>query len=450
MENDAIVWSSEGLNRPGSGGFETLTLGDEKTIDFYFGTDDQAPNSYLAGMDGGPVWNIPRRHRCHIVFKDYFIGEYARCPNVQIVAKKVPQIASLTDDWRETWGFDYNPMFSKHYILEDMAEVTCPGLVDYTTWDADAQTLFYEGRGLSIYFKQQRQVREWFDQIDQHIFAGLRDGADGELESKLLRGAETTSSMPSLNPEEDCIEPPQFTRQSWLNTTNELKVQHPFRMFEEVCTWESCTILAASHQVDLGDNMNLDAVCSEGDPGKCNFRWELDGGGSLSSNVGDSVTYTAPETVTGLCRAPAIRLIVNGHAVDTWWVLPTDYENGLVAYLSLDLVNDPTTEANCAPFWGVWPGNMECPDNKCCCWCTYRGYDCAGEETDYYHGWPCGYRVGGGTADVCGDNDPPGSGNCPGGCSGWNGDIIDWRGVCGAECADPDGECCPWDLIMGG
>jgi len=453
IENDEIVWASNsGLDRPVSGGKETITVDSNRSIDFYFGTDDQVPSSFLAGLSNGPTWNIPRRHRCWMLFKDYYIGEYPRCPNIQVVLEKTPVIAAMNEDHREIWGFDYNPMFAKHYIIEEMAGIDVSDLIDYTSWDADAQTLFYEGRGVSILFDEQQTVRDWLEQIDQHIFAGLRYGADGKFESKLLRGAEAPSTMLSLNDEAHCLETPQFSRQTWLGVINELKVQHPLRTFEETCTPEECMIIGSTHQLDLGESINLEAICSSGDPDKCNFSWDVSeasggsGGGSLSTNIGNATTYTAPMT-NYACVPAVIKLYGNGKLVYTWSSITTDYDNGKVAYLQCN-----AGDYSCIPFWGYWPSNMECPDNKCCCWCTYRGYDCKGILVPTYsHGWPAGYRnPDGGDAAVCGNNTPPYSATCDGSsCVDWVDDRMDWRGVCGADCADLNESCCPEDLIFG-
>jgi len=343
-------------------------------------------------------------------------------------------------------------MFAKHYIIEQMAGIDVSNLIDYTSWNADAQTLFYEGRGISALFDEQRTVRDWLEQIDQHIFGGIRYGVDGKFESKLLRGSETLSSMVSLNAEDHCLEPPEFSRPTWLGVINELKIQHPLRTFEETCTPEECMIVGSSHQLDFGESINLEAICSSGDPDKCNFSWGVSdgdgsgsGGGSLSTSIGGTTTFTAPLS-NYACKPVQISLFGNGKLVYTWTSITTDADNGKVAYLQCD-----AGETSCTPYWGIWPEDMECPDNKCCCWCHYHGYDCAGTIVPTYsHGWPAGYRIGGGSATICAANDPPGSANCPGGdCSSWVGDIIDWRGVCGSECADLNVSCCPEDLVLG-
>lgn len=457
FENDEIVWSSlEGLNRPVSGGKETIVVDAEKSIDFYFGTDDQAPNSYLAGLSDGPTWNIPRRHRCWMVLKDYYIGDYARCPSIQICVKKTPDIPALTGAYMAPWVYDYNPMWAKYYIMESLGEIDVTDVIDVDSWDEDAATLFNEGRGLSIKFDSQQTIREWYEQIDAHIFGGLRQGVDGKFESKLLRGAESTGDMLSLTPEDDCVDLPQLSRSTWLNIINEVKIQHPLRSFEEACECGTCNISATTHQVDLGESLNLSVVCGSGDANKCNFSWELSGPGSISSSIGDSTTYTAPLGNSN-CEITRVKLYCNGYHRDTWLISTTDYDNVGVAYLHVNLT-DETTSATCTPWWAYWPGNKDCAETYCCCWCHYRGFNCQGVATSYYQGWPCGYRAKSGNtpAQLCGDNIPSGSSNCyadpafiP--CEIFlnRGDLFDFRGEC-AQCADEGVSCCPADLILGG
>lgn len=373
MENDDVIWSNEGLDCPGSGGMETITLGSEKVVDFYFGTDDQTPNSHLANMGGGPVWNIPRRHRCHMVFKDYYIGDYPRCPNLQIVAKKTPQIGGMTDTWREIFGYDYNPMFAKHYIIEEMAGVEASGLVDYTTWNADAETLFYEGRGISIYFRQQRSVREWLEQIDQHIFGGFRLGVDGEFESKLLRGTESVGSMPSLTPEEDCVSAPQFTRQSWLNVTNELKVQHPLRLFEDLpCNCDG-VIGYTTLEMQVNEQQTLTVageslvICDYSE-----YTWEIiTGSGTLSPASGQSIVYTAPATNSNCTNNPTIALKCGWFTtVDTITIAVNEVTANTIAYW---------TSTGCGYEDSASCDADPCPPTRWCC--RYYKWDCSGTAT---------------------------------------------------------------------
>lgn len=449
IENDEIVWSHTGLDRPGSGGMRTITIDSKRTIDFYYGTDDQTSSSYLNGKTS---YNLGRRYRCYAVFKDYFIGEYPRCPNIQICIKSNPDIAALDTAYKAPWGYDYNPVHAKYYMLDTMIGRSGADLVDTTSWDTDAATLYNEGRGVSILFAQQRAVADWWEQIDQHIFGGVRLDVDGKFEHKLLRGSESTSSMISLNADEHCLELPQFKRNTWLDVVNEVKVQHPLRLFEEVCECNTCGISASTHQLDFSESLNLSASCSSGDANKCNFTWELGGGlgGSLSTTVGDSTTYTAPGS-NNSCGLGHIRLLCNGLLVDTWTISVTDYDDTGVAYIQINHDEDPTTYYQCIPFWGYWPSGYTCPTNKCCCWCHYRGYDCRGLETTYYHGWPCGFRPGQSLgATVCSDNTPPYSINCGDDslCESYEGDTADFRGQPGF--ADEGTGCCPWEIVQGG
>jgi hypothetical protein len=188
--------------------------------------------------------------------------------------------------------------------------------IDIASWDADAYTLETEDIGLSILFRQQNSVHKWFEQIDKHIFAGIRQTVSGTFGSKLLRGAETF--MPMLSPASDLVEPPEFTRQSWLNTVNELKVQHPLRKLEEIpCNCDG-TISYTTLHMDKVDIQNL-SVTGE-TLGSCNYdeyTWTHTGGGSLSADSGQSVLYMAPSSNPDCNSSPVISLYCNGDLVDS-------------------------------------------------------------------------------------------------------------------------------------
>ena len=92
-DNDELLWSGE-LNRPASGGQETILLADTGSMTFYFGTDDQVVNSKIGEIISDNTLNSPLRGLCYAFFDDCYIGDYNRCPTLKFVLKKIPSLCN--------------------------------------------------------------------------------------------------------------------------------------------------------------------------------------------------------------------------------------------------------------------------------------------------------------------------------------------------------------------
>ena len=225
-DDDVVLWSGE-LNRPVSGGMETITVPDYGTISFYFGTTDQAANTAVGGLISDATLNSPLRGLCYAVFNDFYIGEYNRCPAIKFVLKKTPVISALSAN-NTVGDYDYNPIHALWYVLHDLA-----GLPDTWLHDADfiaaAATIKTEGLGVSMLLDRYQTAIDYLETINSHINSIIRYGNDGKFHPKLIRNDYTVGTLPLID-ESIVLDDPALSRKSWIDTINEVKVQ-----YSEIC-----------------------------------------------------------------------------------------------------------------------------------------------------------------------------------------------------------------------
>ena len=221
--DDALpVWSGE-LDCPVSGGQETIVLDGIGSVDFYFGTNDQAVNPKVAEIISDPTLNTPYRNMCWAFFDDCFIGQYNRTPTYKFIMKKIPEYSFSTDK-ATIQKFDVNPANSMYYILSNLAGLPVSWL-DSDDFETIANTLFDESRGICVLLDRQQSVLSYLESINSHVDNIIRYGADAKFHPKLIRDDYDVGSIPTID-ESVMLEDPSFSRGSWIDTVNELKVQY--------------------------------------------------------------------------------------------------------------------------------------------------------------------------------------------------------------------------------
>jgi len=230
----------------------TISLDGMGSCDFYFGTSDQTPNSYMGARLPDATLNPAYRGLCYAVLKDCALGNYNRAPSMYFVVHKAPSIEALEDDYKDIETFDYNPAHAVYYVLNRMAGIDAEYLGADDFNDA-ARVLQGEGRGVSIGFSQSSDALTSIEAILKHVSGGLRWGGDSKLHLFLYRESEDTDSLPSFGPE-DFLEKPRIDRKSWLDTVNEFKVQYSRRVFREALCPTGCDNFDISSKESIGAN----------------------------------------------------------------------------------------------------------------------------------------------------------------------------------------------------
>ncbi|MBW2598548.1 MAG: hypothetical protein JRC60_00245 [Deltaproteobacteria bacterium] len=221
FKNDEIVWEGA-LSCPASGGEETIAIPGVGACVFYFGTNDHSQNSKVGEIIGDSTLNAPLRNMCWCFMDDCYIGEYNRTPTFSFVVKKQPENAFSSRC--EIQQYDCNPAHVLWYILHNLIGLPEEWL-HADDFSALAGALADEGRGISVLFDRQQSALTYMQMIFSHIDGIIRYGSDGKFHPKLIRGDYNVDDLPLLD-ETAMLDDPTFTRKSWIDTINEMKVQY--------------------------------------------------------------------------------------------------------------------------------------------------------------------------------------------------------------------------------
>jgi len=164
-------------------GTETIAWvepGDERNMGnayFYFGTSNQTINTKMQG----DIANTPAyRYLCYVFFDDNFIGNFNRAPAMKFIVSKFPQLGFNENEIINT--YDYNPAHAIWYIQTNHWMAQLPEeYMDEVTFSEVADTLYSEGRGISILFDKQQTALAYMETILDHVGGVMRYSATGDL-----------------------------------------------------------------------------------------------------------------------------------------------------------------------------------------------------------------------------------------------------------------------------
>ena len=225
------IWEGE-LLRPESGGEATIQIEGGGTMVFYFGTDDQVPNVKAGTLIPDPTLNTGYRHLCWAFFDAFFINEYNRMPTMSFVIKKIPPMFSESKS--QVQVYDINPAHALWHTLIEKAGLPVEW-VDPIDFLAIATELFDEGRGISVLFDAYQATQNYLEAINSHVDCILRYGSDGKFHPKLIRYVSPVG-LPVIDASK-LLEEPTFSRRSWIDTINEVKVQYSEILGERITPW---------------------------------------------------------------------------------------------------------------------------------------------------------------------------------------------------------------------
>ena len=229
FQNENPIWQGNELRSNTTNGMTTITIDDLGTLYFYFGTSDQLENSYMGDLilsELGSSYNPPYNNLCWVYFKDCNLGSYNRVPTFKFVLRKSPTF-SFNENNR-IGGYDYNPIHAIYHLLTNGAEIPTT-MIDEDSFSDSADALTLEGRGISLYFGEERSAITYAESIITHINAILQYENDGLFHMTLIRDNVDEGDMESFS-EEDFIEPPIIKRSTWDETNNDIKVQYAKRV----------------------------------------------------------------------------------------------------------------------------------------------------------------------------------------------------------------------------
>jgi len=221
LSNDKVVWSGNLLRTDAVDGKSTITLDGMGSMTFFFGGTDQTADSTI-GAAVGATANPSYRGLTWAFFNDCKLGDYNRVPTIRFMMRKTPVKAFNASNVVNT--YTYNPMHAIWYIIEDMCELSTSWL-SATAFSEVAADLYSEGLGVSLLFKHD-EAKKYISSILQHVHAILPYGDDtGQFEPELIRSTTAITGL-DLITDEDCLEPPDISSMSYMDTFNDVKVQY--------------------------------------------------------------------------------------------------------------------------------------------------------------------------------------------------------------------------------
>lgn len=220
-KNDDILWEGD-LNCPTSGGEEIIAIDGFGSITFYFGTSDQVANTTLGALLSDETLNSPNRYLCWAFMNNCHIGSYPRTPTISFIVRKHP--AYSFSALNAIQKYDYNPAHALFFILHDLVGLSKSWLHTSDFTDV-ASTLYDDILGLSMLFKKQQSALAYIQTLNAHISSFLYYGSDARFHLKLIRGDYKVATLPTID-ETMLLEEPEFSRRSWIDTINEVKVQY--------------------------------------------------------------------------------------------------------------------------------------------------------------------------------------------------------------------------------
>lgn len=229
FQNNDPVWQGQEYRTDSVNGVTTITIDEVGTLYFYFGTSDQLANSDMGALildELGQTFNPPYKNLCWVYFKDCSLGSYNRVPTYKFVFRKSPTF-SFNENNR-IGGYDFNAIHAIYYLLTSCTEIDST-MIDEDSFSSAADALTLEGRGISIYFGEERKTITYIESLVTHINAILQFEADGKFHITLIRDDIDEVDMPSFD-ESDFVEPISIRRNTWAETNNDVKVQYAKRI----------------------------------------------------------------------------------------------------------------------------------------------------------------------------------------------------------------------------
>jgi len=218
------LWSGS-ITPPSSGGMVTLSLLELKERDskglvhFYFGTEDQQPNSVIGQYLDDSGLNTPNRRFCWVLFEDCYLGRSNRLKGYKFLVRRTPDLPELTGTGAVR-VFNYNPAYAVWYILTQLLEIP-PSLLNTASFNSVASTLSSEELGISILIYQKGAAYSYIANILKHIDGVLYYNSDGELCIKLRRKDQDFSNLPVVNTD-SILKQVVMQKNSWLTTINKI------------------------------------------------------------------------------------------------------------------------------------------------------------------------------------------------------------------------------------
>ncbi|MGH9685294.1 MAG: phage tail protein [Candidatus Acidiferrales bacterium] len=168
---------------------------------------------------------------CYAVFKQLYLGTSSYLKPMAFVIQRCPdpfaQGATIAQLNSNASGADANPALAVYDLLTNAIYGLgrAPSRINAASFTAAAVTLAGEGLGISMQIDTPGPADQIIGEMLRHMDGILyTDPATGLWTLKLARADYNPATLPILTVD-NVLETPEFSRSSWLNTTNEVHVQ---------------------------------------------------------------------------------------------------------------------------------------------------------------------------------------------------------------------------------
>ena len=196
-------------------------------VKFYNGTFTQIANSYLAQQFG--EFTIPAyRGVCYAVFEKCYLSNNDSIPAIAWIIRRTPNPLGLTGG-KHNIGGDANPACAVYEIMTNTfwGAGVPTSAIDTASFVAAADTLFNESLGISMLIDSPGTAEGMMAEILRHVDGVVFiDPETGKFSMKLARADYVVSSLPLLNPSNIEADSFKYTRGSWDETKNTVKVKY--------------------------------------------------------------------------------------------------------------------------------------------------------------------------------------------------------------------------------
>jgi len=227
-------------------------------VKFYPGTFTQVQNPYLATQFGEAT--IPAyRGIAYMVFEKCYLSNNDSLPAIAVTLRRTPNTLGLTGG-RENINGDANPACMVYEIMTNTfwGSGIAQSTIDLPSFVAAANTLHAEGLGLSMLIDTSGSADEIIAEILRHVDGVVFiDPQTGRFTMRLARNDYVVSSLPEVSPANVLADSFKYTRGSWDETKNTVKVKYIDRSqkyTERVVQHQNlANITARGGQVDADD-----------------------------------------------------------------------------------------------------------------------------------------------------------------------------------------------------
>lgn len=197
-------------------------------IDFYAGSNTQAPSDYLQANLSSIISGYPTVS--HAVFRGTYLGNSPYIKHPAFELSRYPNGLGLTSGKHIIATYDANPACILYEILTDTTWGLgrSSGEIDLASFQAAGNTLHAEDFGMSLQLDTPRAARAALAEILRHIDGVIyRDPSTGKRVLKLAREDYVVASLPVLDASN--VSSVELSRPSWPELKNTVRVVYTSR-----------------------------------------------------------------------------------------------------------------------------------------------------------------------------------------------------------------------------